>query len=287
MKLTYQKTLSQVVLNALSCIFLLFAVSVATYAQKLPNVQMGNLCAPDNIKIDGKATEWGNKFQAYNRATNVFYTIANDNDNLYLVMHTNDPDELVKITNRGITLNINKTGKKNDEDALSITYPIFETGHKPYIQFAGITAMPRYQREAMDRNRDSVSKVANKKLHDNEKYIRTSGVSGVDTLLSIYNREGIMAAEAFDSTMTYTYELAISLKHLKLPANENKPFAYHIILPGITNDDFGFKMTTDADGHFVLSAAPGAAGAIPKKEHLDATHSTTDFWGEYVLAKKK
>jgi len=52
-------------------------------AQKLPEVQTVNLRAPAGIKIDGKPTEWDSKFQAYNKSTNAFYTIANDDDNLY------------------------------------------------------------------------------------------------------------------------------------------------------------------------------------------------------------
>ena len=49
---------------------ILFAVITFTAtAQKLPNVQATSLRAPANIKIDGKATEWNDKFQAYNHST--------------------------------------------------------------------------------------------------------------------------------------------------------------------------------------------------------------------------
>ena len=57
-------------------------------AQKLPNVQQASLRAPENVKVDGKPTEWGDKLQAYNKATDVFYTIANDYNNLYLIIQT-------------------------------------------------------------------------------------------------------------------------------------------------------------------------------------------------------
>ena len=284
MQSTNQQQIPLAIVNRLSVFLIILIISADANAQKLPNVQKSSLRAPENIKIDGNLVEWGNKFQAYNNATDLFYTMANNDENLYLVIRTKDLDELVKITSRGIIFNISKNGKKYDKDAMSITYPFFEMGHKPFIQFGDITAMPRYQREAMDRNPDSVSKVANKKLQDNEKYIRANNIPGVDTLLSIYNRDGIKAAEAFDSTMAYTCELAIPLHLLNLDLKSNSAFAYHIILAGLTDDDFGFKTTTDANGHFHMSAAPGAA--FVKKEHLDAVSSTTDFSGEYTLAKK-
>ncbi len=46
--------------------------------QKLPNIQTASLRASANIKVDGKAAEWGNKLEAYNNTTEVFYTLAND-----------------------------------------------------------------------------------------------------------------------------------------------------------------------------------------------------------------
>lgn len=282
----YSKRLTWLMTRILFYAVLYLIIPFTVHAQKLPSVQKSSLRASLDVKIDGNPNEWGSQLQAYNHATNIFYTMANDDNNLYLVIRINDPDALIKITNKGIILQISRTGKKSDREVTSITYPVFEIGHKPYIQFAGITAMPRYQREAMERNLDSVSKVANKKLRDNEKFIRTAGMPDIDTLLSIYNREGIRATEAFDNTMTYTYELAVPLKLLNLDVNHKAVFAYHIILKGLSDDDFASKMTTTANGGFHISAPSGASGAIPKKEHLDAVSSTTDFWGEYTLAKK-
>src|SRR5471030_539366 len=58
-------------------------IMIPDEAKKLPDIQPTDLYAPSNIKIDGKTTEWEDKFQAYNRATDVFYTVANDNNNFY------------------------------------------------------------------------------------------------------------------------------------------------------------------------------------------------------------
>jgi hypothetical protein len=79
-------------------------VSLALHAQKLPNVQTISLRAPAGVKIDGKTKEWNNRFQCYNHATSLFYTIANDDENLYLVIKAIDRDICKKIIGGGITL---------------------------------------------------------------------------------------------------------------------------------------------------------------------------------------
>ena len=283
MNSNHQRTLNYTIAIMLFCTFLLFISHVSAYGQKLPSVQVGNLRAPENIKIDGKSTEWGTKYQAYNHATDIFYTICNDDDNLYLVVHASDPDVLTKITNRGVVFSINASELKEDKNSVSITYPVFELkyGNKPFISFTN-AGMLHSQRLAMEQNPDSVSKLANKKLRENEKFIRTTGMPGIDTLLSIYNRNGIRAAEAFDSTMAYTYELAIPLKYIN--KNRALKLTYHITLPGIDVDkDFAPKLTKNDNGTLTLSYAPGAVAV--QGSHLPAVTSTTDFWGEYTLAK--
>ncbi|MEO6523815.1 MAG: hypothetical protein ABIN91_19180 [Mucilaginibacter sp.] len=282
MSLTNSKTFSR-----LLCTTLYYILPFVLYGQKLPNIQKESLRVPSNIRIDGKTIEWNNKFSAYNNATGIFYTICNDDINLYLVIQASDPDVLTKITNRGVVLYINTSGAKKDENAVLINYPFFDLkyGNKPYISFQN-GAMLHSTRVAMEQNPDSVSRVANKKLHDNEKFIRTKGFPDVDTLLSIYNRDGINAAEAFDSKMTYTFEMSINLKLLKLDVKNKTTFSYHVVLQGLTMNDFGFTATKDANGRLHMAVAPGASAAVPKKDHLDAVGSTTDFWGEYILAKK-
>jgi hypothetical protein len=272
--------------STLAIYFLLMSVAYC-YAQKLPEIQQNSLRAPSTIKIDGKATEWGDKFEAYNHATDIFYTMCNDDENLYLVVRTSDADVLSKITNRGVVLVINASGKKTDNGAVSITYPIFELqyGNKPYIAFSNVGGLLRTQRMAMDANPDSMLRVANKKLHDNEKFIRTSGMADVDTLLSVYNNKGIIAREGFGTGMVYTYELAVPLKTLKLSLASTLKFTYHVMLEGIgIEQDMGMKTTKNAEGVSVVSFAKGSVSF--KRDHLPIVTSTTDFWGEYTLAKK-
>jgi len=264
---------------------LLLGMSLSINAQKLPNVQTVSLRAPANIKIDGKSTEWDNTFQAYNHATSCSYTMSNDDNNLYLIIHTDDPDELTKLTTVGITFNINTTGKKDDKDAISILYPYFEGNKKPFINFKSTPKIVAGS-EASVAKADSFMNVSNKHLDFNSKFIKIKGIAGIDTLLSVYNDEGIKAREAFNILMAYTYELAIPLRYLNLSVKGADKIAYHILFHGISINDFGMVVTRDANGSFHVSVPDGAGGAIPSKEHLPAISSTTDFWGEYTLAKK-
>src|SRR4051812_43417870 len=89
---------------------------------KLPNIQTKSIRTPADLKIDGKSLEWNDQFQAYNRATSVFYTMANNDDVLYLIIKASDPDVINKIVDRGVTLTIKRS--KKDKDNMSFMYPV-------------------------------------------------------------------------------------------------------------------------------------------------------------------
>nr|WP_294795743.1 hypothetical protein [uncultured Mucilaginibacter sp.] len=46
--------------NILPAAALLLRIATATNAQKLPLIQQGSARAPQNVKIDGRLTEWAN-----------------------------------------------------------------------------------------------------------------------------------------------------------------------------------------------------------------------------------
>ena len=93
-------------------------------AQNLPNVQRNGLRAPANVKIDGKAIEWGGKFQAYNKATNLYYTMANNAEFVYFIAHIQEAAVINRITNYGFTFEIYKNDNPQKKDLISITLPL-------------------------------------------------------------------------------------------------------------------------------------------------------------------
>lgn len=255
--------------NVLLSIALLFTFSV-TQAQKLPNIQTANLKAPTNTKVDGKATEWGG-MQAYNKATEVSYTIANDANNLYLVIQTADPDIIHRIVNGRVTLTINKAGKKSEDNAVAISYPVFEKGNRPGLSL----------REKLTTSKiaDSLMLTNNRRLETTAKLIKVTGVAGLDTLISIYNEKGVKAAATFDNKMLFTCEMAISLKLLDL---SNGKFACNIRLNGVSFDDVpGITVGRSADGQITSIDI--------HKDQMTRTPQVmtapTDFWGDYMLVQ--
>jgi len=272
----------------------LLSLSIFTgaFAQKIPNKQVISVRAPENVKIDGKPTEWGDQLQAFNTATEIFYTIANDDENLYLIVQSKDQNIMRRIINGGITLAIQKTDKKSDNGAARIKFPYFEKGKSVSVElYQNFENGPR--KDPNGHIADSLKEVNNKRLRSNVKWIYTSGLFGKDSVISIYNNLGIEAANGFDNKKNdkvYTSELAVSLNLLGLSAKNASKFYYHIIVNGDPNKysltaSFGTLKGTNKDGTAMNQAQLDALGESLK---LSAAMSstTTDFRGEYTLTKK-
>jgi len=263
-------------------IILLLITSVAAHAQKLPNVQQGSLRAPATIKIDGKAAEWDNKFQAYNHATDVFYTLSNDDDNLYLTIQATDPGIINKIISGRISFTINKSGKKNDNSGVTISYPIFDRKDKPGVNLKDNPKIIPGSAVSL-KQADSFMYVNNKRMTDKSKFIKVMGIKDMDTLISVYNEDGIKAAALFDNKMAYTYELAVSLKLIGLSVNDPVKFSYNVTLNAVQFDDIPGITITRAPNGEIKSIDVHKELALATTQN---TTSPTDFWGEYTLAKK-
>lgn len=288
----------------------LLTTAFCTYAQaQKKDVQATNLQAPDGIKIDGKLTEWGYDFQAYNKATKVYYTMANDDKNLYLVVKSKDKININKILGGGINLTINTADKKKDKDAFVITFPI------PPARSAmrGIRGAGRggFGGSQTPEQIDSATRAAHKTALG---LIREIGVLGfkdiTDSTISIYNEYGIKAAASFDEEDSFVCEVAVPLKLLSLSAEDPKEFAYNLKVNGITmgnrnrggdNSGGGFGGDRNGGGGGFGGGGFGGGGGrngggggaringggennngITTMEELT---TATDFWGKYILAK--
>ncbi|MEO8886542.1 MAG: hypothetical protein ABI367_10800 [Mucilaginibacter sp.] len=250
--------------------------SLTVNAQKLPNKQETALFAPTNVKIDGKTTEWGNTFQAYNKATEVFYTIANDNDNLYLIIQATEPIIARKIIAGGITFAINTPEKSKKGEQITISYPVFDSKNAPNINLRINTddlSQLDYDLFIYDLNTEFAKK---------SKEIKLSGIKAIDdTLISIYNEYKIKPMAAFDDKKQYTYELALPLKYLKPAIGPQSSFSYTITLNGSTRVE-GARIEYIEGGIRITS--PGTSA--PSMNDMKFISSPTYFTGEYTLAKK-
>lgn len=254
------------VLQLILTIFLLG--TTVSNAQKLPNVQTKSVYAPADIKINGKTSEWNDEYQAYNRVTELFYTISNDDKNVYLTAKAKEKEIIDKIIRGGITWIINREANKKSKNYLSVTYPAIEG--PPMWETAN-----KFGRVVNARKNNEV--VSINELNDffakREKMITVTGIKEIpDSSISKYNTDGIATASLFDEQLTYTYELAIPIKYLNLPANNEGTFNYQIKVNPAPSMKKPIKITADMPP--------------PPPPVTDGTQATTDFKGKYTLAKK-
>jgi len=244
----------------------LYAFPFSVNAQKLPTVQKISVFAPADMKVDGKANEWHNQFEAYNNANDIYYTIANDNDNLYFVIRAKYNEVLDKIIRGGITITINHSVNKKDLNAVSVTYPVLRDNDMTLV--TSMIARKSYPKANSDTSVTVQVDDLNQLLESKAKQINIAGIKSIaDSSISVYNTQGLKAAELFDRKMQYTCELAIPLKFLSLSAG--RPFSYQVKL----NEPAAFKLI------------PGGKFPPPMVGQGGIKIATTDFWGEYVLAK--
>nr|WP_294793402.1 hypothetical protein [uncultured Mucilaginibacter sp.] len=261
-------------MRAIALIFL-SAIGFYASAQKLPNTQQVSLHAPANAKIDGKANEWGDKLQAYNTTNRIFYTLANDNNYLYLVVRAADDYANEKAT-FGITLTL-KTTQKSEKALknISVTFPI-QTDvpkHEPIRDMVNF-----FRGLKKDAPNEAKSKLEQYRLPVNNgmdnvfKFIDVSGIKEIkEPSISIYNTEGIMVKALFDEEMRYVYELAIPLKYLTAHLSTTGKLSYNIRMGGIPD--------------VATNGAPTPTIEGPAHPDFGYVRFPTDFSGEYTLSK--
>lgn len=252
-------------------------VFTTVQSQKLPNKQEVNLKAPANVKIDGKITEWGD-FKAYNSATDLFYTLANDEQNLYLIIQAGSRRAMNKIFAGGISLFLTNANVADKNARAVINYLAFPKTNR----FAIVNMLK--DTVAMDLKAINSTMAASLKTIDVKKL---DGVS--EDIISVYNDYGIMAASYLTDRNTYTCEIAIPLKNLKsfisnksvinytLQANAESLNSMKIVVNGkevenATADPRVMEMMTK-----MYESKDGAS--------LRETMSDTNVSGEYTLAK--
>jgi len=251
----------------------LFISSLYVNAQ----VQKVSVRAPDNIRIDGNSSEWQDKLQVYNTPDRIFYTLSNDDNNLYLTVRAPGPYAIEKIMMGGITLSIShsvdKKIREKDAGKVAVTFPILH--NEDDINNISIN---RFNWQILKKDTvankgkmDELNRMLSKKLAAVTKEIMVSGIKDIsEPALSVYNTEGIKAMDGFNQKMNYTYELAIPLKYLGFSTSSPVPFSYNIKLSGPRNSN---------------SSDIAIVNGNPDPDEL-YVHSVTEFWAEYTLAVK-
>ena len=256
---------------------LLAMCSTAVFAQegsqaKLKDVQAASVWAPTGTKTDAKLSEWNDSFQAFNKSTKLYYTVANDAKFVYLVIKSTDATATNKIMMGGITLTVNTEGKKKTESAYSITYPVVARpsfgqrgaggmmGGGPGGAGGGAANMRSMQTMMEGGKPDSAVIAMRRQSLVAAKEIKVSGFKDIpDSLISLYNEYSLKAAANYDNDGNFLYEMAIPIKLMGLSPESTQELAYNVKLNGLTIPNFnrGDDMAGGPGG----APGPGAGGA--------------------------
>jgi hypothetical protein len=250
--------------------------------QKLPKVQKTSLYAPRDIKVDGKANEWNQLFQAYHPNNRIFYTVCNDADNFYLTIRAVEAIAIKKLIVDGTTLTLinNKERKTRDgEERMEVTFPFMT------VTYTGMESAAYDYETLMEdslANKDklvSLANTTNRKALATFQKVMVKGINEIrDSVITLQNSYGIKAMAQFSSKMEFTYELAIPLKYLGL--NGSSVISYNIRLNGVPS----VEKTAAGQMAQPIVTSEGHDGRVDyDQEYLN---QPTDFWGVYTLAKK-
>ena len=259
-------------------------LTVTASAQKLPKIQTASVLAPANVKVDGKTTEWNNKFAAFNRTTEVYYTLANSATKLYLVVQSNESRIIRKVISNGVTLTI-KADPKQQKDGLAVTFPAYPKMQRPpYYNLR----TPYVEVRDTNKNNASADSVVNAYNGDLPSRFKMIGVIGepaaADSTLSIFNTEGYKAAGNFShksGVFAFTFELAIPLSAIKFAADKPGYFKYTLQVNGPPGD-----VQTDGNNRMFYIAPDGGRVDIGYAGPNSLGFANpTYFSGEYTLAR--
>lgn len=244
----------------ITSLLLILNCIVVAFSQKLPAKQETGVYAPSNVKLDGKITEWGN-LQAYNQATEISYTMANDNDKLYFICSATVEDVIQKIIVGGITLTISSSDKKTDNIPVAITYPIV-----PFLK-----AQINYDIRPPAPLKESVVSSINDKISNYLKEIKVTGIKDFpEGSIPVYNDQGISGAQYIGSNKVYICELTLPLK-----------FFSHLI----NKDTFNYKVQLNGMDKNVITVGGSSLGG-PASSNQPAPNGPTYFNASYTLTKK-
>lgn len=229
-----------------------------------------NKWAPENIHIDGQATEWPKPLQFYNNDTKLFYTIANNKDTLFLIVSVPDKISQQRILRSGLSVSINPTGKK--KGGAMITFPLVEE-----INNAPDVPQESRQKLAEEWRRQALANV---------KEIKVEGLTGVtDGNIPVNNTNGIRTAAAFDAAGNLVCELAVPLSVAGIPAGYDKPVAYRFKVNSLSATERREQEKILREKQ-AKASKDGGAPAMPDEETRMKMmlFFSTEFWTRQTLA---
>ena len=115
----------------LSFVIALFIFSsLPSLAQvRLPRIQVSTVKVDSKVVIDGNINDWPKGFQAYNTRTNIYYSFAHDNNNIYLLVRAESYEAIKKILLGGVSLSLQGESVNDPDNEVRIRYPAYDKFH--------------------------------------------------------------------------------------------------------------------------------------------------------------
>ena len=182
---------------------------------------------PANLVIDGSLKEWGDSLRYFNQDKKLNYTIANDKDNIYLVLRLNDHTEQQRALTAGITFSIDPKGKKRE--TYSVTFPYTDPDAMAAERLQRLAETP--SQPANDDDREQRMQARLTKLRQ----LKVTGFKDVlNDIITTSNTYGIKTAIDFDDDGYLVYEAQIPINMLHAADEDKNEWAFNIKINGIT-----------------------------------------------------
>ncbi|HEY2583955.1 MAG TPA: hypothetical protein VGI43_19255 [Mucilaginibacter sp.] len=248
---------------------------------------------PKNIEIDGDVKEWGDSLRYYNTEKHINYSIANDQDNLYMAIRISNRLDQKKILKSGITFSVDPKGKK--KETFSITFPLNVQGGTQLLAISkdDNSEVTKQDREELIRERITTLRG-----------IKVVGFKDIeDDMITTSNTYGIKTAINYDDDGNLVCEAAIPLKFFHSDDPTKNEWAFNFKINGFTKptQGQGQEQGGEGGGHSGRGGGMGGMGGGGhggRGGHNGGTHSQTfegdtkgelyksdDFWEKFYLAR--
>jgi hypothetical protein len=175
------------------------------------------------LTIDGSDKDWPTALRYTVKEENVHYDIANDGQNLYVLVATNSKAEQQKIVQGGMSVWVNTKADKSNGDAVGIGYPL-DAHSDPDHNLMAEAQPQRYEN--------------NKPVTLEDKRFYTLYGFNKDSAIQNYtygdsNSVGVVMRLDYNTAGALIYEVAIPLKALYPQHNTSSSYAANSIAVGI------------------------------------------------------
>lgn len=224
--------------------------------------------ASNPVVADGFLSDWPDSLSLFNKATNLYYSLANDDKNVYLAIKSASKQDLNKILAGGISFSANIEGKK--KDPATVIFPVLD-------RTPGKTRNTKEQPEVEEIQKQILSRI---------KDIKVAGFKEIiDGGISLQNMYGIRAAASFDKSNNLIQEIIIPLNLLNLSTANAAEVIYSIRVNGlqVPSAAMNQRQTTQRQpmGGMYGGQFPQRNSAINKRL------TTTEFYIRSRLATKQ